>query len=351
MERILEKIRAKSEIPVYDKSVESVLSAILTTSDFWKIVDLSEEPLPLVADIIRVLGEEGLVKITNEGIEFTEKGNEFIKNYGVSKKDDSVCECCEGRGVSLKNYKDLLERFKEIVKNRPMPKHEYDQGFVTAECTISRIALMNSRGDLFNKDVLVLGDDDLTSIALMLSNLPRKIVVVDIDDRLINFIKEVAEQLNYKNIEVITLDLRKPLPEKYSRAFDTFITDPPETVYAVKTFIGRGISALKGERRAGYFGITRRESSLDKWREIQRTLINDFNVVITDIIRNFNHYVNWGYEEETRAWKLSPVKKKPEDIWYKSYMFRIETLKDSRGFEEEVDVGDELYNDAESSTT
>ena len=350
MDRILEKVRERSEIPVYDKSVESVLSAILTTKDFWKIVDFSEEPLPLVADIIRVLEEEGLVKIGN-GIEFTEKGYEFINSYGIGRKDDSVCEYCEGRGISLKNYQDLLERFKEIVKDRPMPKHEYDQGFVTPECTISRIALMNSRGDLFNKDVLVLGDDDLTSIALMLSNLPRRIVAVDIDERLINFIKEVAEELNYKNIEVITLDLRKPLPDNYRKAFDTFITDPPETVYAVKTFIGRGISALKGERRAGYFGITRRESSLDKWREIQRTLINDFNVVITDIIRNFNHYINWGYEEETRAWKLSPIKKKPEDIWYKSYMFRIETLKDSRGFEEEVDVGDELYNDAESSTT
>ena len=307
MDRILEKVRERSEIPVYDKSVESVLSAILTTKDFWKIVDFSEEPLPLVADIIRVLEEEGLVKIGN-GIEFTEKGYEFINSYGIGKKDDSVCEYCEGRGISLKNYQDLLERFKEIVKDRPMPKHEYDQGFVTPECTISRIALMNSRGDLFNKDVLVLGDDDLTSIALMLSNLPRRIVAVDIDERLINFIKEVADELNYKNIEVITLDLRKPLPDKYKRAFDTFITDPPETVYAVKTFIGRGISALKGERRAGYFGITRRESSLDKWREIQRTLINEFNVVITDIIRNFNHYINWGYEEETRAWKLAPIK-------------------------------------------
>ncbi|NPA62457.1 MAG: bis-aminopropyl spermidine synthase family protein [Methanococci archaeon] len=350
MKNILEKVRARSEIPVYEKSIENVLSSILTSEDFWKIVDLSEEPLPLVSDIIRVLEEEGIVSI-DEGIKLTEKGNNLVKEYGIGKREENICECCEGRGVSLKNYQDILEKFKEIVKNRPLPKHEYDQGFVTAECTISRIALMNSRGDLFNKDVLVLGDDDLTSIALMLSKLPKKIVVVDIDDRLISFIKEVAKQLNYENIEVITLDLRKPLPDKYSKAFDTFITDPPETVYAIKTFIGRGISALKGERRAGYFGITRRESSLDKWREIQRTLINEFNVVITDIIRNFNHYVNWGYEEETRAWDLSPIKKKPEDIWYKSYMFRIETLKDSRGFEEEVEIGDELYNDAESSTT
>ena len=347
---ILEKVREISEIPVYERSIENVLSAILTTGDFWKIVDLSEEPLPLVADIIRVLEEEGLVKITDK-IELTEKGLEYVKNLGIGKRELNECEFCEGRGISLKNYEDLLKKFKEIVKNRPMPKHEYDQGFVTPECTVARIALMNSRGDLFNKDVLVLGDDDLTSIALMLSKLPRRIVTVDIDERLINFIKEVAEEIGYKNIEVITLDLRKPLPEKYKKSFDTFITDPPETVFAIKTFIGRGISSLKGERKAGYFGITRRESSLDKWREIERVLINDFNVVITDIIRNFNHYVNWGYEEETRAWKLAPIKKKPEDIWYKSCMFRIETLKDSKGFDEEVKVGDELYNDAESSTT
>ncbi|ENN95741.1 hypothetical protein J422_06055 [Methanocaldococcus villosus KIN24-T80] len=350
MQRIVEEVKSRIEIPVYERSIENVLSAILSTGDFWKIVDISEEPLPLVAEIIRVLEKEGLVKITDK-IELTEKGLEFVKEYGIGKREDHICECCEGRGVSLKPYKDILEKFKEIAKDRPMPKHEYDQGYVKEECTVARIALMNSRGDLYNKDVLVLGDDDLTSIALMLSNLPKRIVVVDIDERLINFIKETAEKLNYKNIEIITLDLRNPLPEKYKKKFDTFITDPPETLYAIKTFIGRGISALKGERRAGYFGITRRESSLDKWREIQKILLNDFNVVITDLIRNFNQYINWGYEEETKAWRLAPIKKKPEDIWYKSYIFRIETLKGSKGFDEEVKVGDELYNDAESSTT
>ncbi|WP_423793231.1 bis-aminopropyl spermidine synthase family protein [Methanocaldococcus indicus] len=351
MENILEKVKKRIDIPVYKRSIENVLSAILANGDFWNIVALSEEPLPLVAEIIKVLEEEGLVKIENNTIKLTEKGLELTKKYGISKREELVCGCCEGRGVSIKQFSDILEKFKEITKDRPLPKHEYDQGFVTPECTIARVALMHSRGDLFNKEVLVLGDDDLTSIALMLTNLPKRIVAVDIDERLMNFIKETAEKLNYKNIEVITLDLRKPLPESYAKKFDTFITDPPETVYAIRTFIGRGISSLKGERCAGYFGITRRESSLDKWREIQKILLNEFNVVITDLIKDFNHYINWGYEEETRAWKLSPVKKKPEKIWYKSYMFRIETLKDSKGFEEEVNIGDELYNDSESSTT
>jgi len=206
-------------------------------------------------------------------------------------------------------------------------------------------------GDIIKGKVFVLGDDDLTSIALMLSDLPRRIVAVDIDKRLIDFIRKAADEIGYNDIEVTTLDLREPLPSGYSKAFDTFITDPPETLYAIETFVGRGISSLRGERRAGYFGITRGESSLDKWREIQRVLLGKFNVIITDIIRSFNHYVNWGYEEETRAWELSPIKRNPESIWYKSYMFRIETLEGSRGFEGAVDIGRELYDDEESSTT
>jgi predicted methyltransferase len=32
-------------------------------------------------------------------------------------------------------------------------------------------------------------------------------------------------------------------------------------------------------------------------------------------------------------------------------MFRIQTLEGSRGFEDEITVGDELYNDEEASTT
>ena len=79
MKNILEKVRARSEIPVYEKSIENVLSSILTSEDFWKIVDLSEEPLPLVSDIIRVLEEEGIVSI-DEGIKLTEKGNSSTRS-------------------------------------------------------------------------------------------------------------------------------------------------------------------------------------------------------------------------------------------------------------------------------
>ncbi len=351
MREIVSKVSEKTKIPVYSRTIENVLGAVIETDDIWRIVDLSEEPLPLVVAVLNTLGELGYVSFDGNGVILTTKGKELVEKYGIGGRKDYTCSHCQGKTVELDAFKDLLEQFREIVRDRPQPKHDFDQAYVTPETTVARIALMHSRGDIENKEVFVLGDDDLTSVALMLSGLPKRIAVLDIDERLVRFIEKTADELGYENIEMFAFDLREPLPEYALHKFDTFITDPPETVHAIRAFVGRGIATLKGPGCAGYFGITRRESSLDKWREIQRLLLNEFGVVVTDIIRNFNEYVNWGYEEETRAWKLLPVKVKPSYNWYKSYMFRIQTLDGSRGFEEKIEAGDELYNDEESSTT
>jgi len=349
VKEIVAKVREKTDIPVYERTVENVISAVQGSSDIWRIVDLSEEPLPLVVTVLEVLNSLGYVEFRN-GVFLTEEGKRFADRCGIGRREDYICPHCKGKTVDIEVFKDLLEKFKEIVKNRPEPKHEFDQAYVTPETTVARIIFMHTRGDLENREVFVLGDDDLTSIALMLSGLPKRIAVLDIDDRLTKFIEKTAEEINYNNIEIFTFDLRKPLPDYALRKFDTFITDPPETVDAIRAFVGRGIATLKGPGCAGYFGITRRESSLNKWRDIQKLLLNEFEVVITDIIRNFNEYVNWGYEEETRAWKLVPIKVRPTYNWYKSYMFRIQTLEGSKGYEEEIREED-IYNDEEASTT
>lgn len=57
--------------------------------------------------------------------------------------------------------------------------------------------------------------------------------------------------------------------------------------------------------------------------DIEGFFFNEFGVVIIDIIRNFNEYVNWGYVEEMRVWRFFLIKVKLSYNWYKSYMFRI----------------------------
>jgi hypothetical protein len=350
LEEIVEEVRKEIGIPVYERSVENVISALLSSQDIWEIVELSGEPLPLVAKILEVLERRGYVDLSN-GVSLSDEGLKLIETLGIYKREKLFCEVCGGRGLNLKVYDELLKEFSELVFGRPEPRHEFDQAFVTPETVIARVALMHARGDLAGKEIFVLGDDDLMSVALMLSNLPKRIAVLDIDERLIKFIEKIADEIGFQNIDIFVFDLREPLPDYARGKFDSFITDPPETLEAIRAFVGRGIATLKGPGCSGYFGLTRVESSADKWRGIEKILLNEFNVVITDIIKDFNEYTNWGYVESTKAWRLIPVKTTPKHNWYKSSIFRIQTLENSKGFEDELKVGKELYDDEESSTT
>jgi len=199
VEGIIREIREKSPINVYERSVRNVLGAIISSSDFWKIVDLSEEPLPLVADVIEILEKKGYVKIKDK-ITLTEKGRELVEKYKITSVRKFLCRFCSGRGISTEDFKDILEDFKRIVKNRPLPRQEFDQAFVTPETVVARVAFMTSRNDVENKEILVIGDDDLTSVALMLSRLPKKITIIDIDKRLTDFIEEVSREIGYEKI-------------------------------------------------------------------------------------------------------------------------------------------------------
>ena len=81
-----------------------------------------------------------------------------------------------------------------------------------------------------------------------------------------------------------------------------------------------------------------------------QNLLLKYKVVFTDIVHNFSEYVNWGYEEDTRAWQLAPVKVMPEKNWYRSAFYRIQTLEGFTG--NSKDYGTEnIYEDQESSTT
>ncbi len=348
LKEIAKEAERRSKVPAYAASVERVLKALLATGDFWKVVDISDEPLPLVAEILKILNERGFVKFEQEMIILTEDGFELAKRLSITPFSSHRCPTCRGKGVVIDGQlKKAYETFVEIQKDRPSAAHEFDQGYITPENTFFRVALADDRGDLREKDVIVLGDDDLMSVALALSGFPRKVTILEIDERLVSFIKEVSEKYNL-NIDARVHDLREPLPDDVVNSYDTFFTDPPETVEAIKAFVGRGVATLKSERKAGYFGITRRESSLDKWRKIQ-VVLNEMGLVITDIIHNFNDYVNWDYFEQMRGWELTPVKKAPSQIWYRSAQYRVETVRGFKGFNEPI-VGD-IYNDAESSTT
>lgn len=347
MKLIAQKVRERTGIIVQEKDIERIIQALLTNSNFWNIVYLSSQPFNAVAETLKVMTEENLLREDDKHqLHLTEKGGKLAENYSLKPQLDLSCKFCEGRGISLEKLKELLQNFKEITKERPQAIIDYDQGFVTPETTISRVALLAQRGDIQGKEIVILGDDDLVSVACALSGLPKRVVILEIDERIVNFIKKVALK-NHLEIEAIQFDLRKKLPPEFIAKFDTFLTDPPETVEAFEAFVGRGLATLKTGGCAGYFGLTYSESSYPKWNEFQKILVEKFKVVITDIIHNFNEYINWDYLLPSIRDDLSFVQQQPSFNWYRSSQYRIVTLENFLRWNENM-TGKEFYIDKEA---
>jgi len=352
LEQIAREVQEETKVRLHGRNVERVLQALLMTGDFWKVVDYADLPVPAAAAIVKRLLDEGyLFKDENENLLLTQKGWDLIKELGIEPYEDHACRACEGRGIPFYDDKELYRTFVAIAKDRPKPVQEYDQGSVTPETTVSRVLFLDSRGDLRGKEIIVMGaEDDLTGLAIALTRKAKRVVIIDIDERLIEFDNRVIQELGIENATAMVWDLRNPYTEEFLGKFDVFITDPPETFAAFRAFIGRGIATLKGPGSAGYFGLTLRDSSIFRWKEFQETLINEYGVVITDIIQDFNHYMNWEYHPKTRAAQIAPVKRNPTDIWYRSAWYRIEALPGFKRWNEPI--SDEVfYLDEEGSTT
>ncbi len=352
LSRVAEEVQKETKVRLHSRNVERVLSAVLVTGDFWKLVDLSDLPVPAASGIVKRLIEEGILFVNDkDDILLTQKGYDLISELGIEPVVDYSCQACEGRGYPFYADKELYRTFVELAKDRPRAIRDYDQGSVTPETTVARVLHMDSRGDLRGREIIVMGaEDDLTGLAVALTRKAKRVLVVDIDKRLIDFDNRIFKELGIENAEAMVWDLRKPFPEDMLGKFDVFVTDPSETFAAFRAFIGRGVATLRKEGCAGYFGLTLRDSSIFRWKEFQEILISEYGTVITDIIQDFNHYMNWDYHPQTKAARIAPVKRNPTDIWYRSAWYRIETLPGFKRWNEPI--SDEVfYLDEEGSTT
>ncbi len=334
------------------RDLERAISAIQVTGDFWKITDIANLCVPVASAIVEVLLNKDMVHInSDEDIILTDKGKNFAKTQGIYPLRRYICEGCEGRGIPFYADLDLYRRFVQLTKERPSPLQKYDQAYVTPETTVSRVLFMESKGDLRGKKIIVLGaEDDLLGLAIALSGKAKEVYILDIDQRLIEFDREIFNSLGIDNAYAEVMDLRIPLPEELIGRFDVFVSDPPETISALKAFVGKGIATLRDEGGAGYFGLTLRDSSLRRWKEFQTILAVEYGTVITDIVQDFNQYVNWEYHVDTKAAAIAPVKRPPKEIWYRSAWYRIEALPGFKRFNDMIEE-DSLYLDEESSTT
>jgi len=346
---LYERIRQQTPVPITERDLERVLTAAQVAQDLWELVDLCDVPLAALPAILDECQREGLLERCGDRLSLTEAGQALLKTRGWAPPWQIDCPACEGRGVTLQSetLRELLARFQKISRDRPKPRAQYDQAYITPEATVARVALMGGRGDLVGKRLIVLGDDDLIGLAAALSGGPAHITVLEIDRELVAFIEESKGQLGLEKLEVRVHDLREPLPPELVGAYDAFITDPPESFDGCTLFLNRGLSALKGVGSAGYFGLTRREASLAKWHKLQGWL-NERGACITDCLDDFSAYVNWPYWDQMRARRWLGLSVEPTRLWYRSALIRFE-LVEAKHYPNEPFAG--TFEDSELATT
>jgi predicted RNA methylase len=154
-----------------------------------------------------------------------------------------------------KTEKEIKKTLKKFLKRKELTfiesligrekfewKRKYDQIPVSLS---SSIFIASKIFDYFpiKENLLLIGDDDFTSILLSLLEPEMKITVVDIDSEVLETIDEIKKEFGLNNISVEKRDVR--YSKIKTKNFFGFLTNPPYTLSGVKTFFNFGNQAMK----------------------------------------------------------------------------------------------------------
>jgi predicted methyltransferase len=293
---------------------------------FWELVALQDSTVSVLVATIKRLMAEGRIHFDEATHTF-----QLLRNGKYLPRMDLRCESCNGKGLTVREiFRKTLQEFISLVAGRPVPDPRYNQGLISFSDLALKASFMYERGDLEDRTILLIGDDDLFGLYLGMLGMGQRIFVLDIDKQILRFIEEKADQLGL-NIETMEFDLSRSLPRPLRKAFDVFISEPPEGIKGMVTFLKRGIKSLIEEEGAGYIGLTMVESSLSKWFEVQ-TILTRNRLVITDVLRNFSLYPE-GEGEWDKLYKNYPLMGEisvdvgaPNLDWYSSCLIRFERV-------------------------
>ena len=290
-EKILEEVAKKAEIREGKESIRLILREIYRNGSIGTktLARALRIPIPTIAAARKELEKVGLIDRNKKGAILTQLGLQFVlDSLQIEVTESFVCNECSGIGLELPVEADeLIAKQRIYSEKRPKPLTNYDQAFGKPITAIRRAYLMLEQGDLEGRNVLLLGDDDFTSLGLALLKTQTRISVVDIDERLLETITEISEEEKYK-INCYNADLREFLPEELHNQFDVVLTDPPYTPAGLRLFLSRAIQALKtSSGKKIYLAFAHRAPN--ELLEIQKVIL-EHNLAIQQIIPGFNLY-------------------------------------------------------------
>jgi predicted methyltransferase/DNA-directed RNA polymerase subunit RPC12/RpoP len=277
---VLEDVAAAVDLSEGPAAIHDVLRAIGRREPVAvrALSRATELPVPIVSAICNELRRRGVVS-ERRPVQLTEAGRTMFA----------------ARSAQLRLGPDVLAGVRSACRGGPPARVDLDQVHCTYETKLRRIELLDEAGALAGKRVLLLGDDDLMSVALAVVARRfdvgvRALAVVDVDRPLLEFLRRALRDAPFP-VEVVEHDLREPLPARL-RGHDTVFTDPPYTGAGATLFLSRAAEAVAGAAGRQVFlayGARRPEELLAAQRAIA-----ELGFVVRRLERNFNEYVGAG---------------------------------------------------------
>jgi len=198
-------------------------------------------------------------------------------------------EVPSGSAADPAAHPELLARLTEDVAAVPPPLAALDHVPATPESVLRRALWLDARYELAGARLLCLGDHDLTSLAVCAVNPDVAVTVVDLDERVLEFVEGRAAQRGW-NLRCLHADLRFGLPPAAAGWADLVFTDPPYTQEGMGLFLARGVECLRDPaagRLLVAYGYSGRNPTLGL--KVQQEIVR-MGIAFEAILPDFHRY-------------------------------------------------------------
>ena len=297
-EKILRVVAEKARLA---EGIEGIRSILLIMYRFPSLKNkkVSQKTGIAIPALAAVRGELVKADILEKRNLLGEKGREWVKSkLNLHFEYDPVPNNFDSTIDDLPEEFSYLNNIKNYLNKRPNPEFALDQSHADTPTVIKKVLYLLKKGDIEGRKIIFLGDDDNISLAVGLTKLAKKITVVDIDNRVLNFLSDSAKELSLKNFNVKNHDLRENCPQDIINKYDVVIMDPPYTIEGLRLFLKRAGQVLKsnininghnypliGKKCFLSFG----NKPPEEMQKVQWSVL-DHGFIINEMIPEFNHY-------------------------------------------------------------
>jgi predicted methyltransferase len=297
--RIVREVADAVGLAEGEPGVLAVIAALarLEPVSIRRLSGAAELPVPIVAAVCGELRKRSVVS-ERRPARLTGTGRGLFSAGALDLAARPACPRCKGREIVIsESLSPLVRDVARATRKAPPVRVDLDQCHCTVETKLRRVLALHEADALVSRRILVLGDDDLTSLAIH-SAVRRlgsaatvaQLTVVDVDPKIVRFVRRELAGAPFP-FACVKHDLAEPLPDDLVHSFDTVVTDPPFTVSAARLFLSRAVDALAGPGGNVFFsfGSRRPEASF----RVQRAML-EMGFAIRRLVRDFNEYVGAG---------------------------------------------------------